>query len=325
MGRILLCAPVVLLALRSCSVVEAAEGEGCGGWRTSRMGPSDGAFQCPKHPGRANAKFCCGSCALPYCCSTRGARLDQVQCLSRGRLEGRTEVLVEPGDGFMMTPYLTALIILYVLLMLTCVLHAYFYFRGLLPRCREGRPQTQMEATDFRLSVIDPPPDYGTCVRTGAEEDPQGTSPLPSHIYPPSYDVSVGTASSGAQDQQSTTPSSSGTDPPPSYEFCVSSASSGAENHPGISHWPSCTELPPSYESCVRRTASAGAEDPQGISPLPSASAQPVQSQHADPTALEPEETTLSPEALRVRTLSSPPTVQPIFEPISTSLRKFLN
>ncbi|KAM9373766.1 uncharacterized protein C8orf48 homolog [Phaethornis superciliosus] len=54
-------------------------GEFCHGWVGSPQRGHRG-FQCPELYDGPQATFCCGTCSLRYCCSARGARLDQGQC-----------------------------------------------------------------------------------------------------------------------------------------------------------------------------------------------------------------------------------------------------
>ncbi|XP_061454887.1 protein shisa-2 homolog isoform X2 [Rhineura floridana] len=98
MERVLLCALVPLLALGWVPVT--AEGELCRVWRYGTES-SVGAFQCPERRDGADAEFCCGSCSLPFCCSSAEARLDQGLCHTRGQLEAifmddRREGTTEP-------------------------------------------------------------------------------------------------------------------------------------------------------------------------------------------------------------------------------------
>ncbi|XP_061454787.1 protein shisa-5-like [Rhineura floridana] len=73
-GKVLLCALLMLLVSGG-----APEGELCRAWM-DWMGAPAGVFQCPKRLDGAEAKFCCGTCNSPYCCSTRDDRLDQERC-----------------------------------------------------------------------------------------------------------------------------------------------------------------------------------------------------------------------------------------------------
>ncbi|XP_053129332.1 uncharacterized protein LOC128335323 [Hemicordylus capensis] len=87
-GRAPLCAPVLLcLFLGGCSA-STEPGEVCRLW-TYAPEPSADAFQCPKQLDGADAKFCCGTCQLPYCCSSGEARLDQRHCYLDAQLKGR--------------------------------------------------------------------------------------------------------------------------------------------------------------------------------------------------------------------------------------------
>ncbi|NXI41155.1 SHSA1 protein, partial [Galbula dea] len=71
-----LCALLVLLAL-PWSAGQA--GEYCHGWAGSLQRWHRG-FQCPERYDGPEATFCCGTCSLRYCCSSREARLDQGRC-----------------------------------------------------------------------------------------------------------------------------------------------------------------------------------------------------------------------------------------------------
>ncbi|NXG77283.1 SHSA1 protein, partial [Baryphthengus martii] len=54
-------------------------GEYCHGWAGSLQRWHRG-FQCPERYDGPEATFCCGTCTLRYCCSSREARLDQGRC-----------------------------------------------------------------------------------------------------------------------------------------------------------------------------------------------------------------------------------------------------
>ncbi|XP_053129263.1 protein shisa-3-like isoform X2 [Hemicordylus capensis] len=67
---------VLLLPLWDGGGSGGAGGELCGGWTD---GGPDGAFYCPGLLDGADAKFCCGTCGAPYCCSSEAARLQHTQ------------------------------------------------------------------------------------------------------------------------------------------------------------------------------------------------------------------------------------------------------
>uniref|UniRef100_A0A8C5PP17 Shisa N-terminal domain-containing protein n=1 Tax=Leptobrachium leishanense TaxID=445787 RepID=A0A8C5PP17_9ANUR len=79
--------PLVLALLLAASCA-AQQGEYCHGWADGH-GSWHPGFHCPeKRYDPQEATFCCGSCALRYCCTAREARLDQGLCPSE-----------EPGGG----------------------------------------------------------------------------------------------------------------------------------------------------------------------------------------------------------------------------------
>ncbi|XP_064833143.1 shisa family member 2a [Oncorhynchus masou masou] len=55
------------------------QGEYCHGWSDSYKIWHKG-FQCPEQYDGQDAKYCCGTCALRYCCTAEEARLDQSSC-----------------------------------------------------------------------------------------------------------------------------------------------------------------------------------------------------------------------------------------------------
>ncbi|XP_066570683.1 shisa family member 2a [Amia ocellicauda] len=68
----------------------AAAGEYCHGWADGYNVWHQG-FQCPeRHDGPA-ARYCCGTCALRYCCTALEARLDQGSCDNDNFFEFETD------------------------------------------------------------------------------------------------------------------------------------------------------------------------------------------------------------------------------------------
>ncbi|KAM9539504.1 shisa family member 2a [Salvelinus alpinus] len=59
--------------------IVASSGEYCHGWSDSYKIWHKG-FQCPEQYDGQDAKYCCGTCALRYCCTAVEARLDQSSC-----------------------------------------------------------------------------------------------------------------------------------------------------------------------------------------------------------------------------------------------------
>ncbi|XP_028840454.1 shisa family member 2a [Denticeps clupeoides] len=57
----------------------AAAGEYCHGWVDSYSAWHPG-FQCPERYDGEEARYCCGTCGLRYCCTSAEARLDQGTC-----------------------------------------------------------------------------------------------------------------------------------------------------------------------------------------------------------------------------------------------------
>ena len=57
-----------------------SSGEYCHEWADSYNFWHSG-FQCPEKYDGPDAKYCCGTCALRYCCTTAEARLDQSSCV----------------------------------------------------------------------------------------------------------------------------------------------------------------------------------------------------------------------------------------------------
>ncbi|KAL6463115.1 hypothetical protein MHYP_G00275060 [Metynnis hypsauchen] len=54
--------------------VRAAAGQYCHGWG------SFPGFRCPERHDGGDARYCCGTCTVRYCCSSPSARLDQSTC-----------------------------------------------------------------------------------------------------------------------------------------------------------------------------------------------------------------------------------------------------
>uniref|UniRef100_A0AAR2JA78 Shisa N-terminal domain-containing protein n=1 Tax=Pygocentrus nattereri TaxID=42514 RepID=A0AAR2JA78_PYGNA len=54
--------------------VRAAAGQYCHGWG------SFAGFRCPERQDGGDARYCCGTCTVRYCCSSPSARLDQSTC-----------------------------------------------------------------------------------------------------------------------------------------------------------------------------------------------------------------------------------------------------
>nr|XP_020640042.1 protein shisa-2 homolog [Pogona vitticeps] len=77
--QVLLCWLPLLWAGGNPSV-RGKEGELCRAWRYGETSRAGGAFQCPQRHDRAEAKYCCGNCRLPFCCSRGEARLDWRRC-----------------------------------------------------------------------------------------------------------------------------------------------------------------------------------------------------------------------------------------------------
>lgn len=76
MAQGVLCALLLLLALPGSP---GQAGEYCHGWVGSLQRWHRG-FQCPERYDGPEATFCCGTCSLRFCCSSREARLDQGRC-----------------------------------------------------------------------------------------------------------------------------------------------------------------------------------------------------------------------------------------------------
>lgn len=57
----------------------AGTGEYCHGWADA-FGVWHRGFQCPERYDGEDARYCCGTCALRYCCTAAEARLDQSTC-----------------------------------------------------------------------------------------------------------------------------------------------------------------------------------------------------------------------------------------------------
>ncbi|XP_053129308.1 protein shisa-2-like [Hemicordylus capensis] len=262
-----------LVVVGVCSV--SSEGEACLGWAYGTE-PSGEAFRCVKERDGEGSQFCCGSCALPYCCSSEEDRLDQAQCASESRLGAAA------AASKWTRKYKDSEIFGFIALALIAVVCC-FYFCICCFRHRDRlpyfRPGNQFEDADpsIRLSVIDRRPDDGTHASTDAE------------------------------DQQST---SSDNDPPPSYERCVNPALLGGGEQRGRSTVPWDNDPPPSYDELSVNPAFLGDEEQQSTTALLSAETPAVQLGQAGPAALESEETHLSPERLQAGTVF----VEPISE-----------
>ncbi|KAM4695990.1 protein shisa-1-like [Rhinophrynus dorsalis] len=74
---------IALVLVASC---RAQHGEYCHGWADTYGIWHPGA-QCPERYDPPDATFCCGSCALRYCCSAIESRLDQGMCPSESPLD----------------------------------------------------------------------------------------------------------------------------------------------------------------------------------------------------------------------------------------------
>ncbi|XP_048370641.1 protein shisa-3-like [Sphaerodactylus townsendi] len=85
MGRAALYLLVLLAFLGG--TLERGGGFLCLRWAKGKQNPVAGFF-CPELRGRARAKFCCGTCYNPYCCSSKEEQLDLDQCSAGGREPG---------------------------------------------------------------------------------------------------------------------------------------------------------------------------------------------------------------------------------------------
>ncbi|XP_061089542.1 protein shisa-1-like [Conger conger] len=74
---IVVCALCFLISGTQLTGVEST-GEYCHGWTDSDNWHK--GFQCPERHDGQDAKYCCGTCILRYCCTAIEARLDQTTC-----------------------------------------------------------------------------------------------------------------------------------------------------------------------------------------------------------------------------------------------------
>lgn len=70
---------LLLLASVVLPLSSALSGEYCHGW-TDSFNSWHRGFQCPERYDGEDARYCCGTCALRYCCTYAEARLDQSTC-----------------------------------------------------------------------------------------------------------------------------------------------------------------------------------------------------------------------------------------------------
>ncbi|XP_030065669.1 protein shisa-1-like [Microcaecilia unicolor] len=82
----LLLGPCILGVLVSVSGKLFGSGEYCHGWTTGHQVWHEG-FQCPERYDAPEATFCCGSCNLRYCCTSRETRLDQGLCYNENLMD----------------------------------------------------------------------------------------------------------------------------------------------------------------------------------------------------------------------------------------------
>ncbi|XP_059399152.1 protein shisa-1-like [Carassius carassius] len=69
----------------------ALSGEYCHGW-TDSFNSWHRGFHCPERFDGEDARYCCGTCALRYCCTYAEARLDQSTCDSGSESENTDDV-----------------------------------------------------------------------------------------------------------------------------------------------------------------------------------------------------------------------------------------
>ena len=79
MSKSVLCALLVLLLDMSLPFCAEGAGEYCHGWSDSSNTWHRG-FHCPEQYDGEDARYCCGTCTLRYCCTSVEARLDQSTC-----------------------------------------------------------------------------------------------------------------------------------------------------------------------------------------------------------------------------------------------------
>lgn len=78
----------------------ALSGEYCHGW-TDSFNSWHRGFQCPERFDGEDARYCCGTCALRYCCTYAEARLDQSTCDTGSEPEntGDMRKMTESGES----------------------------------------------------------------------------------------------------------------------------------------------------------------------------------------------------------------------------------
>ncbi|XP_065106099.2 shisa family member 2a [Paramisgurnus dabryanus] len=69
----------------------ALSGEYCHGW-TDSFNTWHRGFQCPERFDGQDARYCCGTCALRYCCTYAEARLDQSTCETGSESENTNDI-----------------------------------------------------------------------------------------------------------------------------------------------------------------------------------------------------------------------------------------
>lgn len=79
----------------------AVSGEYCHGW-TDSFNSWHRGFQCPERFDAEDARYCCGTCALRYCCTYAEARLDQSTCETGSESEKADDIrmMTESGECF---------------------------------------------------------------------------------------------------------------------------------------------------------------------------------------------------------------------------------
>ncbi|KAG5284461.1 hypothetical protein AALO_G00026970 [Alosa alosa] len=79
MAKLVTCGLLITLLDISLPLAVEAAGEYCHGWSDSYNTWHRG-FQCPEQYDGEEARYCCGTCTLRYCCTSVEARLDQSTC-----------------------------------------------------------------------------------------------------------------------------------------------------------------------------------------------------------------------------------------------------
>lgn len=98
MAKPMTCAMLLFLLDISLPLAAEAAGEYCHGWMDSHNTWHRG-FQCPEQYDGEEARYCCGTCSLRYCCTSVEARLDQSTCDPDDFGNGKIRTMTQNGKA----------------------------------------------------------------------------------------------------------------------------------------------------------------------------------------------------------------------------------